>query len=237
MYSYFLFVIGINRLTFFLDIPGIIGIIDGCHVAIKAPPNNSVDYYNRNSYHSVVLQGICNDKKEFIDVFAGTPGRVHDARVFRSSPIFNILTENEAEDAILPNEHLLGDCAYPLSSFLLTPYRDNGHLTVSQTTFNTRMSSVRVIVEQAFGLLKSKFRRLKYLDMARIDKVPAVIVAACVLHNIILRNDGIEAEEQPGVEEHPEVLQQENIDPNLDGQRNVLGERKRNYIAALLTRN
>lgn len=111
------------------------------------------------------MQAIFNDKKEFIAVFAGTPGRVHDARVFPSSPIFNILSENEAEDSILSTEHLLGDCAYPLSSFLLTSY---GHLTVSQTIFNARMSSVRVIVEQAFGLLKS-FRRLKYLDMGKID--------------------------------------------------------------------
>lgn len=112
-------------------------------------------------------------------------GRMHDYQVFRSSPIFNVLTENQVDNAISLTEHFLGDCAYPLSSFLLTPYRDNGYLTLSQTTFNTRMSSVRVIIEPVIGLLKAKFRRLKYLDMARIDMVPAVIVAARALHNIM----------------------------------------------------
>lgn len=47
--------------AYILDIPAIIGEIDGCHIAIKAPPNNDVDYFSRNSYHSVVLQAICND--------------------------------------------------------------------------------------------------------------------------------------------------------------------------------
>lgn len=192
-----------------------------------------MDYYNRNSYHSVILQGVCNDKKEFIDVFAGTPGRVHDSRVFRTSPIFTVLNENEADPAIAPTEHLLGDSAYQLSPFLLTPYRNNGHLTALQINFNTKFSSVRVLIEQAFGLLKCKFRRLKYLDMTRIDMVPAVIIAACVLHNIILRNDGIYEDEQPDVHEQNDI----NIDVDIDQHRNTLGERKRDYIAALIRRH
>lgn len=65
-----------------------------------------------------------------------------------------------------------------------------------QTTFNTILSSVRFIIEQAFGLLKCKFRRLKYLDMARIDLVPSVITADCVLHNFILHHEGIRVDEQ-----------------------------------------
>uniref|UniRef100_A0A6P7GUG0 Nuclease HARBI1 n=1 Tax=Diabrotica virgifera virgifera TaxID=50390 RepID=A0A6P7GUG0_DIAVI len=65
-------------------IPRIAGAIDGCHIAIKAPPRNANDYYNRNNYHSVILKAVCNDNKPFTDVFVGVPGRVHDARVFRN---------------------------------------------------------------------------------------------------------------------------------------------------------
>ncbi|XP_025267840.1 protein ALP1-like [Camponotus floridanus] len=104
------------------------------HIAIKAPQHNFVDYYNRNNYHSVILQAVCNDRKEFIDVFAGIAGRVHDARVFRQSPLFALLTGNDPP--IHENQHLLGDNAYPLLPFLMKPYRDNGHLTSEKTRFN-----------------------------------------------------------------------------------------------------
>ncbi|XP_018576615.1 putative nuclease HARBI1 isoform X2 [Anoplophora glabripennis] len=58
-------------------IPGIVGAIDGCHISIKGPPGNAIDYYNRNNYNSIILQATCNDKKEFIDIYVGAPGRLH----------------------------------------------------------------------------------------------------------------------------------------------------------------
>ncbi|KAK5647668.1 hypothetical protein RI129_002560 [Pyrocoelia pectoralis] len=208
-------------------IPGIIGAIDGCHIGIKGPPHNAIDYYNRNSYHSVVLQGVCNDKKQFIDIFVGMPGRVHDSRVFRTSPLYNTLTG--VAPPITAHEHLLGDAAYPLLPFLLKPYRDNGHLTNAQTTFNTRLSSVRSMIEQAFALLKGKFRRLKYLDMSRLDMIPSVITAGCVLHNIIISNDGLDRGEYPLDQEQNRDAPGDEVQPNND-----VAARKRDYIAALL---
>ncbi|KAK5639752.1 hypothetical protein RI129_010563 [Pyrocoelia pectoralis] len=198
-------------------IPGIIGAIDGCHIGIKGPPHNAIDYYNRNSYHSVVLQ----------DIFVGMPGRVHDSRVFRTSPLYNTLTG--VAPPITAHEHLLGDAAYPLLPFLLKPYRDNGHLTNAQTTFNTRLSSVRSMIEQAFALLKGKFRRLKYLDMSRLDMIPSVITAGCVLHNIIISNDGLDRGEYPLDQERNRDAPGDEVQPNND-----VAARKRDYIAALL---
>jgi DDE superfamily endonuclease len=64
-----------------------IGSIDGSHIQIDKPTERHDDYVNRKSYHSMVLQGICNEHKKFIDVFIGYPGSVHDARVFRNSDI------------------------------------------------------------------------------------------------------------------------------------------------------
>lgn len=160
-------------------------------------------------------------------MFVGTPGRVHDARVFRTSPLYRMLMGNEP--AIAENEHLIGDAAYPLTPFLMKPYRDNGHLTERQTRFNTTLSSVRSVIEQSFGILKSKFRRLKYLEMSRVDLIPSVIMAACVLHNIIIEDgedfiaDNVQDEQNVPVEDMEE---QDDI--------NLVAEQKRNYIASLL---
>ena len=106
-------------------------------------------------------------------------GSVHDARVFGNSDVGHHLA-----DFIPTNYHLLGDCAYPLKVNLMTPFRDNDHLTRRQVTYNTKLSKTRCTVERAFGLLKGRFRRLKFLAMYRTDLVPTIVMACCVLHNI-----------------------------------------------------
>lgn len=72
-------------------------------------------------------------------------------------------------DALPPNFHIIGDSAYPLLLNVMTPYRDNGHLTRKQATYNRKLSSIRSTIERVFGLLKGKFRRLKYLDICNFD--------------------------------------------------------------------
>lgn len=93
-------------------------------------------------------------KKKFLDIFVGMPGRVHDARVFRTSPLYNKLISDPP--LLSPSQHLLGDAAYPLMLNLMKPYRDNGHLNHRQRLFNERLSSHRAAIEMAFGLLKGK---------------------------------------------------------------------------------
>lgn len=190
--------------------PGVIGAIDGCHIPIKAPLNNPIDYYNRNSYHSVVLQGVCDHKMLFIDIFVGMPGRVHDARVFRNSPLYDEITTENAY-FISPNMHLLGDSAYPLLPNLMVPFKDNGHLTARQHHYNTVLSSCRSKIEQAFGRLKGKWRRLKYLDMD-IENIPHVITAACVLHNYTLKREVAADNYDDLSAEEAEHIQEEYID-------------------------
>lgn len=168
--------------------PGVIGCLDGCHIPIRAPINNPVDFYNRKKFHSVILQAVCNKNLQFINVFIGTPGRVHDARVFRMSPLHDEIMNH----LIPPHLHILADSAYGLHTNVLTPYRDNGHLNQLQRRYNTRHSASRSAIERAFGILKAKFRRLHYLDMIMLNKIPTIILACCVLHNLILKCDGME---------------------------------------------
>ncbi|VEN49783.1 unnamed protein product [Callosobruchus maculatus] len=68
--------------------PGIIGAIDGCHIRILKPMEYPNSYINRKGYPSILLQGICDNKKLFLDVYAGEPGSLHDARLFTKSDIF-----------------------------------------------------------------------------------------------------------------------------------------------------
>lgn len=50
--------------------------------------------------------------------------------------------------------------------------------------FNKCLSAKRQLIEQAFGILKGRFRKLKHMDISKTDDTPEIVVAACTLHNI-----------------------------------------------------
>ncbi|KAJ8964337.1 hypothetical protein NQ314_004980 [Rhamnusium bicolor] len=100
----------------------------------------------------------------------------------------------ENRDEYFPNNSHIIDAAYGIHPQLLTPYKDNGHLTARQNNYNFCHTLARIAIERAFGLLKSRFRRLlDCLPLTDIQYVPEFILACCVLHNICLgRNDLID---------------------------------------------
>src|SRR5580765_2155721 len=67
--------------------PDVICAVDGMHIEIPAPRDDAMSYYNRKGFHSILLQGMCDAKCKFIDIFVGWPGATHDARMWRESPI------------------------------------------------------------------------------------------------------------------------------------------------------
>ncbi|XP_031348431.1 putative nuclease HARBI1 [Photinus pyralis] len=210
--------------------PGVIGAIDGCHIQMKQPTANANDYYNRKQVHSVILQGICNHKKLFMDIYVGMPGRVHDAHVLRTSPVYGHLVNNN--NTIMPhNCHILGDSAYPLMENLLTPFRDNGHLNEDQIRYNVKLSTIRAVIERAFGQLKGKFRRLKYLDIAEPDFATEIITAACVLHNFTLMWGEEMHDNEAIIEGENNHQEADDNDVVADHQNGV---EKRNFIVNIL---
>jgi len=171
--------------------PNTIGAIDGTHIRIDAPKENPADYVNRKGFHSIQLQLVCDHRTLITHCYAGHPGSVHDQRVFRQSEVANYLNDEEKFPA---DSHLLGDAAYEIHQHLLTPFRDNGHLTEAQNNYNYRLSVARVTVERCIGLLKGRMRSLLHcLPMSRVDLMAEYVIACCVIHNICtLRSDDIE---------------------------------------------
>ena len=73
--------------------------------------------------------------------------------------------------------------------WLLTPFRDNGHLSRQEVNYNNKHAKTRQTIERAFGLLKGRWRRLKFIEMENINECPAIVAAAHVLHNFCLLAD------------------------------------------------
>lgn len=116
---------------------------------------------------------------------------------FYNSPIGKKINTTPLEVFPNSNTHILGDSAYKCTNYVLTPYRDNGHLSRVQKNYNYKHSATRVYIEQCFGLLKGRFRILKHVNIYNTEFIPKLIIACCVLHNICIeqRDNGIEIED------------------------------------------
>lgn len=174
--------------------PQVGGIVDGTHVSILAPKSNHTDYYSRHHCHTIILQAIVDDDYKFTNVCIGWPGKAHDARIFKNSKAFIKGEKNELFENVNRTISgfevpvlLLGDPAYPLLPWVMKSYPGGG-LSVEQNNYNYKLCSTRIIVENAFGRLKGRWRcLLKRLDSATTN-VPTIIAACCVLHNICESN-------------------------------------------------
>lgn len=166
------------------------GCIDGTSITIRTPKHKiKSTYVNRHDIPSVTLQGICDYRRRFIDVFTGPPGRIHDSRVCKLSFI-----SSELPTICQPEYHILGDNAYHLREYLLIPYRQYDQLTQEQGIYNKKFSATRVIIENTFGILKGRFRQLTELYFHKVNKISKFIISCCTLHNFCIEeNDFMEA--------------------------------------------
>jgi hypothetical protein len=177
------------------QIPQCAGAIDGSHIPVAVPAHLHTDYYNRKGWYSMLVQAIISYDYRITDVCIGWPGSVHDARVFVHSGVYSKVVQGE----LLPSTYaknisgvqvppyLIGDAAYPIKTWLMKPFPDRG-LSCSQKTYNYRLSRARMVVENGFGRLKGRWRRLLKRNDMSLAKVPTIIAACCVLHNICEQN-------------------------------------------------
>ncbi|XP_037927296.1 putative nuclease HARBI1 [Teleopsis dalmanni] len=160
-----------------------IGCIDCARIAIDTPADRKHNFIDTEGQSTICVQGICDENKKFLDVFVGYPGSCRDKLVFQNSVIYKQLPTN------CKNFYLLGDSAYPCLENLITPYNDNERLTRIQKKFNIKHSYARMSIDNAFGMLKQRFRQLYHCKLKGTQKLCHFIMACCVLHNIADEND------------------------------------------------
>lgn len=182
---------------------------------------------------SITLQGICDAKLRFLDIYTGVPSKIHDSRVFKMSFI-----SNEIANICGSQYHLLGDAAYPIREYLLTPYRDYGKLQSCEREYNLRFSQTRVRIENAFGMLKSRFRQIMRLDFHEIATMAKFVLACCTLHNLCIDNGDLWETDDDDYIHESYTDDTNNNDDRADATLKKLGEAKRTYIkTSLKTKN
>ena len=91
-------------------------------------------------------QAVATYDLRFLDIFAGWPGRSHDARVFRMNPLYRTLPgrlRHRQVNHLSETYHILGDSAFPLSPQVMTPFRNWNNLNLVERKYNRNLSSKR----------------------------------------------------------------------------------------------
>jgi DDE superfamily endonuclease len=166
---------------------GCVGALDGLAIKILEPARGSVanpsTYFNRKGFFSLSLQAMCDDR--YVFTFASTlcPGSTHDSTAFAMSSLSRLLSVTSGG---LPAGYwIAADEAYVCSDRVMTPWPGR-RLSVSQDAFNYWLSSARIHVEQAFGILVARWGILWRPLRVPIDKSGQIILACVKLHNFVL---------------------------------------------------
>lgn len=177
------------------NFPLCLGAIDGKHVVVKAPSNTGSLYYNYKGSFSVILLALVDANLKFICVDVGSYGRNSDGGVFAHSAIGKAMLAGNLhlpDNAALPGAEnlgplpyvMVGDEAFPLIEHLMRPFPGRG-CCEEQQCFNYRLSRARRVVENAFGILATRWRVYHTKIAVKPSAVNKIVMATCVLHNMI----------------------------------------------------
>ena len=156
--------------------PNCIGASDGKHIGLIHPKDSGSEFYNYKSFFSIVLLALVDYDYKFLYVDIGCQGHISAGGVYRNSSLFNAIRDgslNLPSPRPLPNlpeENWLeesevekipfvfvADNAFPLSNNIMKPYAQK-NLDDRKRIFNYRLSRMRRISENVFGIWVHRFR-------------------------------------------------------------------------------
>ena len=131
---------------------GWVGAVDGVVVKIQQPRlsecNNPSSYFNRKNYFGIPVQAVADSWYEFLYFSSKCAGSTADSTAFEVTS----LSEYLHSSGIPRGFWLAGDEAYACGRNLITAWPSSS-LTDERRTFNHTLSTLRVHVEQAFGMI------------------------------------------------------------------------------------
>lgn len=129
------------------------------------------------------MQVVCDAKYFITDIVARWPGSSHDSTIFNNSTICTRFEQNAFGSGII-----LGDSAYALQSYLMTPLLNP--VTPAENLYNESHIRTRTIIERTFGIWKKRFPILSIGMKCNLEQVQDIVVATAVLH-IICRSQNV----------------------------------------------
>ncbi|KAJ6672698.1 hypothetical protein OIU85_013980 [Salix viminalis] len=201
-----------------------VGAVDRIHIPVMVGIDEQGPFRNKNGLLSQSVLAACSFDLRFHYVLAGWEGSASDLRVLNSA----LTRRNNLQ--VPEGKYYLVDSKYTNMPGFIAPY--NGiscHLNEysdgyppqdSRELFNQRHTLLRNATDRSFGALKSRFPILMAAPPYPLQTQVKLVVAACALHNYILR-------EKPDdlifkMYEHDTVLQMEESLPPLEVEHPIM---------------
>ena len=169
---------------------GCIGAVDGWIVKIQKPRKkdgvlNPKSFYSRKGFYGLSVQAIVDKKKRVLFRSIESRGAEHDSTAFKRTGLYKWLMDNNWYELKRRGYFFIGDSAYSLRSFLMTPYDNTMHGT-PEDNFNYFHSSARIVVECAFGEIDLRWGIL-WRPLKFALELNCKVIDACMrLHNFIV---------------------------------------------------
>lgn len=132
---------------------------------------------------SIVLLALVDDDYKFTCIDVGSCGSASDGGIFAKSTLHDAIKKNKLH---LPEDSVIvGDAAFSLEEYMMKSYPRRFKQSLKECVYNYRHYRARRIVENAFGILNSRFRifsRVIDLDPAKVVKI---VTVCCAMHNWI----------------------------------------------------
>ena len=177
--------------------PHCLGAIDGKHVVMMSPIHSGSEYFNYKHSFSIVLMALVDRNFCFMFCDVGSKGRISDGGVFRDCVLFEKLQTNSLHlpqpaplsdgDVNMPYV-FVADNAFPLHPNIMKPFPGDHPQGTMQRNFNRKLSSVRIVVENAFGIMSARFRVLRKPIALQPNEASKVVMACALLHNFLRKS-------------------------------------------------
>ena len=142
--------------------------------------------------------GLVGYNKHFLNLTVGAPGSTHDARFLRSTGLFKQILNGQGlpdKTVDLGDEYgkiplvTIGDSAFPRFSWLLNNFNCNTN-DERERYYNIKMNSTRVVTENYYGMLKSRWRIPYKKAESKIFNLKYITMACVMLRNFcIIKQD------------------------------------------------
>ncbi|XP_050208076.1 uncharacterized protein LOC126657432 isoform X2 [Mercurialis annua] len=190
-----------------------IGVIDSMHIPAHVPAKDQSRFRNKKGVLSQNVLAACTFDMQFIFIYPGWEGSAADSRVLRA-----VLEDPDQNFPRIPEgKYYLVDTGYSNRQGFIAPYLGvRYHLPEfrganqlprnARELFNHRHSYLRNVIQRSFNVLKTRFPILKLAPQYGFHIQRDIVIAACVLHNYIRREqpndwlfasiEGVAAEEE-----------------------------------------
>lgn len=193
-------------------LPRVLGVLG--HTLIPARlPAGKVEVESGARQAKRTKKGTHPDSWLSLELVCDCNGRLRHCRVSAGSDALDrgrsLRDKLRQQPGLMPSGScLVAGAGYPLSARILTPYTDRRG--AREKLFNRTLEEHFGVLDQTFADLRSRFQRLRFLDVSSFHRARAVLLTACALHNLFLdlgpavRGEAEEEEQTAGREEEGE---------------------------------